>query len=101
MTTNTDAAPAPIDILLVGLGSIGTVYALLLEKSGRARVTAVARSNYELYSTTGVKIDSDALGVIEGWKPYRGGCEWREWPAGPRAVVVADTPQSSARKRKP
>ncbi|KAL1407825.1 hypothetical protein Q8F55_007260 [Vanrija albida] len=71
MTTDSTAPHDPVDILLVGLGSIGTVYALLLEKSGRARVSAVARSNYELYSTTGVRIDSDALGVIEGWKPYR------------------------------
>ncbi|WVQ85573.1 hypothetical protein IAT38_007739 [Cryptococcus sp. DSM 104549] len=72
MTTAT-AAPTqqPIDILLIGLGSIGSVYAYLLEKSGRARVTAVARSNYTLYTTTGVSLATERFGTIEGWKPYR------------------------------
>ncbi|WVQ97447.1 hypothetical protein IAU59_004560 [Kwoniella sp. CBS 9459] len=61
----------PVDILLIGLGSIGSVYAYLLERSGKARVTAVARSNYELYTTTGVTLHTDRFGIIEGWKPYR------------------------------
>ncbi|WVR05895.1 hypothetical protein IAU60_002921 [Kwoniella sp. DSM 27419] len=61
----------PVDILLIGLGSIGSVYAYMLERSGRARVTAVARSNYELYTTTGVKLHTDRFGLIDGWRPYR------------------------------
>ncbi|OCF42301.1 hypothetical protein I317_03921 [Kwoniella heveanensis CBS 569] len=69
---NGEASPAqPIDILLIGLGSIGSVYAYLLERSGRVRVTAVARSNYELYTTTGVTLHTDRFGIIERWKPYR------------------------------
>ncbi|WWD17883.1 hypothetical protein CI109_102327 [Kwoniella shandongensis] len=61
----------PVDILLIGLGSIGSVYSYLLEKSGRARVTAVARSNYSLYSTTGATLDTDRFGKVEGYKPHR------------------------------
>ncbi|WVQ73661.1 hypothetical protein IAR50_003241 [Cryptococcus sp. DSM 104548] len=62
---------APIDVLLIGLGSIGSIYAYLLEKGGKARVTAVARSNYNLYTTTGVTLETERFGTIEGWKPYR------------------------------
>ncbi|CAD6574599.1 MAG: hypothetical protein TREMPRED_001182 [Tremellales sp. Tagirdzhanova-0007] len=61
----------PLDVLLIGIGSIGSIYAYILEKSGRARVTAVARSNYSLYSTTGATLDTDRFGVIEGWTPHR------------------------------
>lgn len=85
----------PIDVLLIGLGSIGSVYAYILEKvspstiqsqqdiirlndeltsaqTGRARVTAVVRSNHSLYSTTGVTLNTEKFGKIEGWQPYRG-----------------------------
>ncbi|KAK8865929.1 hypothetical protein IAR55_001078 [Kwoniella newhampshirensis] len=69
---NTDGQPAePVNILLIGLGSIGSIYAYILEKSGRARVTAVARSNYTLYTTTGATLHTDRFGTIEGYKPYR------------------------------
>ncbi|ORY32287.1 ketopantoate reductase PanE/ApbA C terminal-domain-containing protein [Naematelia encephala] len=60
-----------VDILLIGLGSIGSVYAYMLEKSGRVRVTAVARSNYDLYTKSGVTLDTDRFGKITGWRPYR------------------------------
>ncbi|WWC86262.1 uncharacterized protein L201_001135 [Kwoniella dendrophila CBS 6074] len=61
----------PVDILLIGLGSIGSIYAYLLERSSKARVTAVARSNYNLYTTTGVTLQTTRFGTIENWKPYR------------------------------
>ncbi|KAK4686277.1 hypothetical protein P7C73_g3854, partial [Tremellales sp. Uapishka_1] len=64
-------ADKPVDILLIGLGSIGSIYAYLLEKSGKARVTAVARSNYSLYTTSGVTLETERFGKIENWKPYR------------------------------
>lgn len=35
-------------------------------------MTAVARSNYQLYTTTGVTLDTTQFGQIKGWKPYRG-----------------------------
>ncbi|KAL1410591.1 hypothetical protein Q8F55_004608 [Vanrija albida] len=60
-----------VDVLLIGLGSIGTVYAYLLERSGKVRVTAVARSNYPLYAGDGVTIDSQRFGTITNFKPYR------------------------------
>ncbi|WRT64143.1 uncharacterized protein IL334_001072 [Kwoniella shivajii] len=69
--TDGSTASEPVDILLIGLGSIGSIYAYLLERSGKARVTAVARSNYTLYRTTGVTLYTDRFGVIEGWKPYK------------------------------
>jgi len=53
------------------LGGVGAAFAYCLEKTGRARVTAVARSNYELYTTTGVDLENATLGKIVGWKPYK------------------------------
>lgn len=41
-------------------------------QSGRARVTAVARSNYELYANEGVTLKTDKVGDIPGWRPHRG-----------------------------
>lgn len=41
-------------------------------QGGKARVTAIARSNYGLYTTTGSKVVTDRFGTIEGYKPYRG-----------------------------
>ncbi|TFY78708.1 hypothetical protein EWM64_g5305 [Hericium alpestre] len=62
-----------IDVCVVGLGAIGTFYALVLEKSGQARVTAVCRSNYHILSAAGkgVTVHADSLGVFRHWKPYR------------------------------
>ncbi|RXK40293.1 hypothetical protein M231_02407 [Tremella mesenterica] len=61
----------PLEILLIGLGSVGSVYAYCLENAGRARVTAVARSNYNLYTTTGVTLKTNQFGTIENWRPYK------------------------------
>ncbi|WWC66270.1 uncharacterized protein I206_100171 [Kwoniella pini CBS 10737] len=71
LPTGNESSSEPVDILLIGLGSIGSVYAYLLERSGKARVTAVARSNYDLYTTTGVTLHTDRFGIIENWKPYQ------------------------------
>ncbi|KAL5483425.1 hypothetical protein ACEPAI_8656 [Sanghuangporus weigelae] len=59
------------DVLLVGLGAIGVIYAHVLERSGRARVTAVARSNYEAIKRDGMHIMSDKYGEISSWRPHR------------------------------
>ncbi|GMK58566.1 hypothetical protein CspeluHIS016_0600080 [Cutaneotrichosporon spelunceum] len=61
----------PVDVLLIGLGAIGTVYSYILERSGKARVTAVARSNYDLYASTGVRLETGRFGTIQGYKPSR------------------------------
>ncbi|TXT12564.1 uncharacterized protein COLE_02974 [Cutaneotrichosporon oleaginosum] len=61
----------PVDVLLIGLGAIGTVYSYLLERSGRARVTAVARSNYDLYTSSGVRLETGRFGIVPGYRPSR------------------------------
>ncbi|CCL99355.1 uncharacterized protein FIBRA_01373 [Fibroporia radiculosa] len=59
------------DVLLVGLGAVGAIYSLILKRSGQARVTAVARSNYEAVSAKGLHIKSRKYGELQGWKPDR------------------------------
>ncbi|KZV76016.1 6-phosphogluconate dehydrogenase C-terminal domain-like protein [Peniophora sp. CONT] len=58
------------DICVVGLGAIGAFYALALERSGEARVTAVCRSNFSVVSQHGLEVVSDRLGTCH-WKPHR------------------------------
>ncbi|CAL1712479.1 unnamed protein product [Somion occarium] len=60
-----------LDICLVGFGAIGALYACALERSSKARVTAVCRSNYETIREHGLEIVSDRLGKIPSWKPHR------------------------------
>ncbi|KAJ5179964.1 hypothetical protein N7492_003174 [Penicillium capsulatum] len=47
-----------IDVLLYGLGAIGSFYAFILSRSDRVRLTVVARSNYE----AGITINSENHG---------------------------------------
>ncbi|KAJ4489959.1 ketopantoate reductase PanE/ApbA-domain-containing protein [Lentinula aciculospora] len=62
---------SPKEILLVGFGAIGSIYAFCLNRSALARVTVVARSNYALINDYGVHIKSRRYGDIPGWKPDR------------------------------
>lgn len=66
-----ETSSRPLEILLIGLGSLGSIYSYCLERAGAARVTAVARSNYKLYTTTGVTLRTQRYGVIENWRPHR------------------------------
>ncbi|CAE6384102.1 hypothetical protein RSOLAG22IIIB_06485 [Rhizoctonia solani] len=59
------------DILLVGFGAVGVIYALILSKSPTVRVTAIARGNFDKVSTKGIDIKSKKHGDIPGWKPDR------------------------------
>ncbi|KDR77134.1 hypothetical protein GALMADRAFT_246353 [Galerina marginata CBS 339.88] len=59
------------DVLLVGFGAVGAIYSLILKKSGLARVTAVARSNYDLVNAEGVHFQSRKYGNVKGWRPDR------------------------------
>ncbi|KAG8856791.1 hypothetical protein FRB96_006295 [Tulasnella sp. 330] len=59
------------DVLLVGYGAVGVVFAYILQNSGRARVTVVARSNYEAAKNGQIVINSASLGKITDFKPYR------------------------------
>ncbi|EHY52696.1 hypothetical protein ABEF92_003632 [Exophiala dermatitidis] len=65
-TTNNDTK---LDVCLVGVGGVGTITSYVLEKSGRARVTAVLRSNYHIVKDQGVDIDSVDHGEVRGFKP--------------------------------
>ncbi|KAG6907599.1 hypothetical protein DXG01_008217 [Tephrocybe rancida] len=81
------AAAKVQDVLLVGFGAVGAMYALILQRSGLTRVTAVARSNYDaiqgkstlhlrmssdlLFKDHGVRFESTKYGVITGWRPDR------------------------------
>ncbi|GAA5947009.1 hypothetical protein JCM3765_002115 [Sporobolomyces pararoseus] len=61
----------PIDILLIGLGAVGTIYSWILSQNSNVQVTAIARSSYEAMNEKGIEIRSDKFGHFKGWKPYR------------------------------
>ncbi|GAP89593.2 putative 2-dehydropantoate 2-reductase [Rosellinia necatrix] len=64
------AASDPIDVLLYGLGAIGSFYAFILSRAENVRLTVVARSNYDAVKNGGITITSENHGshkVI----PYR------------------------------
>ncbi|KAF4435716.1 2-dehydropantoate 2-reductase [Fusarium acutatum] len=56
-------------ILLVGCGGIGCIAALNLETGGRAEVTAVLRSSYQIVKERGFTINSVDHGQILGFRP--------------------------------
>ncbi|OBT63527.1 hypothetical protein VE03_07051 [Pseudogymnoascus sp. 23342-1-I1] len=58
-------------VLLLGCGSVGTMAAVTLEKSGKAEVTAVLRSNYSFVKEHGFEIDSIDHGKLSNWRPSR------------------------------
>lgn len=60
---------AKSNVLVVGLGGIGTIAAFNIEASGQAVVTAVLRSNYDHVAKNGFKIWSCDHGDIPSWKP--------------------------------
>ncbi len=57
------------NVLVVGLGGIGTMTAYNLEASGLASVTAVLRSNYDRVQEKGFRIWSCDHGNIPSWRP--------------------------------
>ncbi|KAI0693383.1 ketopantoate reductase PanE/ApbA C terminal-domain-containing protein [Cerioporus squamosus] len=59
------------DVLLVGYGAVGAIYSLILKRSGRARVSVVARSNYAVANAHGMDFWSGKYGNIQGWRPDR------------------------------
>ncbi|KAF8556622.1 hypothetical protein OG21DRAFT_1459073 [Imleria badia] len=63
---------APVkEVLVVGFGAIGSIYSHILKRSGLARVTAVARSNYDSVRGHGMNIQSKKYGNIPAWRPDR------------------------------
>ncbi|THH07907.1 hypothetical protein EW145_g3063 [Phellinidium pouzarii] len=68
------AMPAPAkDVLLVGFGAqcLRPIDAFILKRGGLARVTAVARSNYEAVKRDGMHIMSGKYGDHPSWQPDR------------------------------
>ncbi|KAJ4489961.1 hypothetical protein J3R30DRAFT_3678482 [Lentinula aciculospora] len=59
------------EILVVGFGGVGSIYSLIAKRSGLARVTAVARSNYDAVNKNGMHFKSAKYGDIPGWRPDR------------------------------
>ncbi|GAW09575.1 6-phosphogluconate dehydrogenase C-terminal domain-like protein [Lentinula edodes] len=59
------------EILVVGFGGVGSIYSLIAKRSGLARVTAVARSNYDAVNQNGMHFKSSKYGDIPGWRPDR------------------------------
>ncbi|KAM3497393.1 hypothetical protein MY10362_009257 [Beauveria mimosiformis] len=58
-----------LDVCVVGAGGVGTIAAYVLEKSQRARVTAILRSNYAHVKERGFDIDSIDHGKVTNWRP--------------------------------
>ncbi|KAF5687957.1 2-dehydropantoate 2-reductase [Fusarium circinatum] len=56
-------------ILLIGCGGIGCIAALNLETGGRAEVTAVLRSSYQIVKERGFTINSVDHGQVLGFRP--------------------------------
>ncbi|KAM0206812.1 hypothetical protein ACHAQI_008037 [Fusarium lateritium] len=59
------------EVLVYGLGAIGSFYAFILSRSERVRLTVVARSNFEAVAANGIKIDSQNHGKHHV-KPHKG-----------------------------
>ncbi|KAK5952778.1 hypothetical protein OHC33_006371 [Knufia fluminis] len=59
-----------IDVLLYGLGAIGSFYAFILSRCKEVRLTVVARSNYEAVKSNGLKVISENHGehVVQPFK---------------------------------
>ncbi|KAF7299643.1 Sugar transporter [Mycena chlorophos] len=56
------------DVLVFGLGSIGSIYAFILQTGGHARVSVVARSNAATMKTKGMSLRSEKFGNHTGVK---------------------------------
>lgn len=71
-TSRDEDIKKPLNIILIGSGGVGTIAALVLSKSGKATVTTVLRSTYNIVRAEGWHIDSVDHGILRGWKPDRG-----------------------------
>jgi ketopantoate reductase len=56
-------------VLVIGAGGVGTMVCVALERSGKAAVTAVLRSNYEQVVKHGFDIESIDHGKLSSWRP--------------------------------
>ncbi|KZT00182.1 6-phosphogluconate dehydrogenase C-terminal domain-like protein [Laetiporus sulphureus 93-53] len=79
------------DVLLIGLGAVGAVYAFVMQNGGRARVTAIARSNCEAVKAHGLNIKSDKFGNFDAFKPDRVCASVAEAADQPYSHVIVTT----------
>ncbi|KAJ8125240.1 hypothetical protein O1611_g8399 [Lasiodiplodia mahajangana] len=56
------AAPGQLDVMVYGLGAIGSFYAFILNRVEHVRLTVVARSNYNAVKNNGFTITSENHG---------------------------------------
>lgn len=61
----------PIEVLLFGLGAVGSVYAYILTQAPNTRVTVCARSNYDVVKSSGLRLESEKFGLKESVKFHR------------------------------
>lgn len=59
-----------IDVLLYGVGAIGSFYAFILNRVPSVRLTLVARSNYEAVKANGITLNSDIHGK-HTFRPFK------------------------------
>ncbi|KAJ9225458.1 hypothetical protein DTO169C6_2191 [Paecilomyces variotii] len=66
-----------VDVLLYGLGAIGSFYAFILSRSQNVRLTVVARSNYDAVKMNGIVIKSQNHGehVVRPYKVVKNAAE--------------------------
>ncbi|ODV97379.1 hypothetical protein PACTADRAFT_49102 [Pachysolen tannophilus NRRL Y-2460] len=56
-------------VLLIGSGGVGTIASYVLESNGKAEVTSVIRSDYQLVLDSGYQIKSIDYGEINNFRP--------------------------------
>ncbi|KAG9039621.1 hypothetical protein FRB95_009202 [Tulasnella sp. JGI-2019a] len=59
------------EILVVGWGAVGILFGYILHRSGKCRLTVVARSNYEAAKNGQIIISSHLYGRVTDFKPER------------------------------
>ncbi|KZL82916.1 2-dehydropantoate 2-reductase [Colletotrichum incanum] len=71
------ATDKQIDVLLYGLGAIGSFYAFILSRVSQVRLTVVARSNYDAVKVNGIIISSENHGenTVRPYKVLRNAAE--------------------------
>lgn len=57
-------------VLIVGMGAVGSIAAYALTVNGGSEVTCVARSSFDILTTTGFHLESRNYGSVEGFKPH-------------------------------
>ncbi|CZR69323.1 related to ketopantoate reductase [Phialocephala subalpina] len=103
-TRPTSSHDEEFNIALLGAGGVGTIAALVLEKSGRARVTAILRASYGVVRERGWDVESVDHGERRGWRCFRvvQTIEDAVFPAPqptPNIPTGAPTPMEAARER--